>query len=183
VRIVGGKDRGRTIESVPGDATRPTADRVRQSLFDLLGQRCDCLRVLDLYAGTGALSLEALSRGAESAVLVESAKAAIVVINENLSNLKYEPQARLLREDVARALVTLAARGERFDLIFSDPPYALLAAQRTADEIARLGLLNPGGRLVLEHGKKEPSPTPPEGWLLDERRYGETSVAVLARPE
>jgi 16S rRNA (guanine(966)-N(2))-methyltransferase RsmD len=182
VRIVGGSDRGRTLESVPGDATRPTADRVRQSLFDLLGQRCDGLAVLDLYAGTGALSCEALSRGAASAVLVESAKAAAGVIAENLSKLEYEGRARLLRDDVVRALGQLAARGETFDLIFSDPPYALRAAQTTADEIARLGLLKPGGRLVLEHGKKEPSPTAPEGWERDERRYGETSVAVLTRP-
>ena len=182
MRIVGGAERGRVIESVPGDATRPTADRVRQSLFDLLGQRCDDLRVLDLYAGTGALSLEALSRGAASAVLVESAKAAAEVITKNLSTLNYQDRARLLREDVARALGALAARGERFDLIFSDPPYAKTAAQTTADEVARLGLLDPGGRLVLEHGKLEPSPTPPAGWEHDERRYGETSVTVLSRP-
>jgi 16S rRNA (guanine(966)-N(2))-methyltransferase RsmD len=183
VRIVGGRDRGRTIESVPGDATRPTADRVRQSLFDLLGQRCDGLRVLDLYAGTGALSLEALSRGAASAVLVESAKAAAEVITENLSKLRYQDRARLLRDDVARALGALAARGERFDLIFSDPPYARTAAQGTADEVARLGLLDPGGRLVIEHGKAEPAPDAPEGWERDERRYGETSVTVLTRPQ
>ena len=183
MRIVGGDDRGRVIESVPGEATRPTADRVRQSLFDLLGQRCDGLRVLDLYAGTGALSLEALSRGAASAVLVESAKAAADVITKNLSNLRYQDRARLLREDAARALGSLAARGEQFDLIFSDPPYAKLVAQSTADELARLGLLAPGGRLVIEHGKKEPSPNAPAGWDRDDRRYGETSVAVLTRPE
>ena len=182
MRIVGGAERGRTIESVPGDATRPTGDRVRQSLFDLLGQRCDGLRVLDLYAGTGALSWEALSRGAASAVLVESARAAAEVITENLSKLKYQDRARLLREDVARALGGLAARGEKFELIFSDPPYARLAAQSTADEIARLGLLAPGGRLVIEHGKAEPAPNAPEGWERDERRYGETSVVVLTRP-
>ena len=181
MRIVGGADRGRTIESVPGDATRPTADRVRQSLFDLLGQRCDDLKVLDLYAGTGALSLEALSRGAASAVLVESAKAAAEVITENLTRLRYQDRARLLRDDVSRALGALAARGEEFDLIFTAPPSARTVAPAPADEIARLGLLTSGGRLVIEHGKQEPSPRAPEGWEHDERRYGETSVTVLTR--
>lgn len=183
MRIVGGSARGRVIESVPGDSTRPTGDRVRQSLFDLLGQRCDGLVVLDLYAGTGALSLEALSRGAGRAVLVESGKQAAQAITENLSKLGFQERARLVRDEVMRALGRLAAQGEKFDLIFSDPPYALLAAQGTLEAVVRLGLLNPGGRLVLEHGKKEAAPVAPEGWESDERRYGETLVTVLTRAE
>jgi 16S rRNA (guanine966-N2)-methyltransferase len=180
MRIVGGSKRGREISAVAGEATRPTADRVRQSLFDRLGQRCDGLAVLDLYSGTGALALEALSRGAARAVLVEQARAAAKVIAANAAKLGLA--ITLVQDDAARALGQLAAKGERFELIFSDPPYALRAAQRTLDEIARLGLLAPGGRLVLEHGKEEPPPLAPEGWLLDSRSYGEAHVTVLTRP-
>jgi 16S rRNA (guanine966-N2)-methyltransferase len=182
MRIVGGEARGRTLLSVPGDATRPTADRVRQSLFDLLGQRCDGLAVLDLYSGTGALALEALSRGAASAVLVEQSREAAKVIEENLATLRYADRARVLKDDVTRALGALALRGERFDLIFSDPPYALRAAQSTLEQLARHGLLAPGGRLVLERDKHEPAPLVPAGYALDtERTYGDTAVLVISR--
>ena len=182
MRIVGGEARGRTLKAVPGDATRPTADRVRQSLFDLLGQRCDGLDVLDLYAGTGALALEALSRGAVRAVLVESGREACKVIGENVAALRFGDRARLVQDDVPRALATLASRGERFDLVFSDPPYALRAAQATLDAVARHGLLAPGGRLVLESDKAEPAPAVPEGYALDDQRtYGDTAVIVIAR--
>jgi 16S rRNA (guanine(966)-N(2))-methyltransferase RsmD len=183
VRIIGGSARGRRLQSVAGQATRPTADRVRQSLFDLLGQRCDDLRVLDLYAGTGALALEALSRGATSAVLVEQDAKAVAVIEANLAALGFAERARLLREEVSRALPRLAKEGSRFELIFSDPPYALLAAQATVDAIARHGLLAPGGRIVLERGRREPAPREPEGFALHtEREYGEAVVRVVSTP-
>ena len=182
MRIVGGEARGRTLKSVPGNATRPTADRVRQSLFDLLGQRCDGLNVLDLYAGTGALALEALSRGAVRAVLVERGREAAEVIGENLAALRYRERARLLQDDVARALAALGSSGERFELIFSDPPYQLRAAQATLDAVVKHGLLAPGGRLVLEFEKAEAVPAPPEGYSLDDQRsYGDTAIAVIAR--
>jgi 16S rRNA (guanine966-N2)-methyltransferase len=182
VRIVGGEARGRRLRSMPGAATRPTADRVRQSLFDLLGQRCDGLRVLDLYAGTGALALESLSRGAISAVLVERDGAASSAIAWNVAELGYGARARLLRGAVDEALRRLSAAGERFDLIFSDPPYALRAAQATLDAVASLGLLAPGGRLVLERGRREPEPIEPGGLsLVTKRRYGEAVVRVIAR--
>src|SRR5262249_10547575 len=145
-------------------------------------QRCDGLRVLDLYAGTGALALEALSRGAASATLVESAAPALAAIARNLEELGVADRATVLRRDVESALPALAARGAQFDLIFADPPYALQASQRLAERIAALGLLAPQGRAVLERSKREPQPALPEGLaLLDERRYGDTVVLVLQR--
>jgi 16S rRNA (guanine(966)-N(2))-methyltransferase RsmD len=155
---------------------------VRQSLFDLLGQRCDGLRVLDLYAGTGALALEALSRGAASATLVESAAPALAAIARNVQELGLADRATVLRRDVERALPELAARGARFDLIFADPPYALHASQELADRIAALGLLADEGRAVLERSKREPRPALPSALrLVDERKYGDTVVLVLQR--
>lgn len=182
MRIVGGSARGRTLRSVPGNETRPTSDRVRQSLFDLLGQRCDGLRVLDLYAGTGALGLEALSRGALHATFVEQTKAAHEVIEANLGDLGFAAQGTLIRRDALRALTDLAARKAVFDLVFADPPYALAASQQIADGLAAGGVVAEGGRVVLERGKREAPPAPPEGFeLYDDRAYGETLVAVLRR--
>lgn len=174
MRIVGGEARGRTLRAVAGNSTRPTADRVRQSLFDVLGQRCDGLAVLDLYAGTGALSLEALSRGASSAVLIEQDAKACEVIRANIAALRYDARCTLLRDDVPRALARL--RGP-FDLIFSDPPYALNAAQSTLDAVSRV--LSPGARVVLEMSRREPLPERCE--ILDDRLYGDTRV-LIARP-
>ena len=175
MRIVGGEARGRTLRAVPGDSTRPTADRVRQSLFDVLGQRCDGLAVLDLYAGTGALALEALSRGAAHATLVEQDAKACQVIAANVEALRYGARCTVLRDEVGRALRRL--RGP-FDLAFSDPPYALRAAQATVDALAPL--LAPAARLVLEMDKREPLPTRCE--VLDDRLYGDTRVLIVRAP-
>ena len=179
MRVVGGDLRGRTLRAVPGRSTRPTADRVRQSLFDVLGQRCDGLHVLDLYAGTGALSLEALSRGAAHATLIEQDAKAAQIILRNARELGCEDRCTLVRDEVARALPRLAGP---FDLVFSDPPYALRAAQETLDALLRLGLVAPQGRLVLERDRREARPAlAVELELADERRYGDTVVLIAGR--
>jgi 16S rRNA (guanine966-N2)-methyltransferase len=180
LRIVGGALGGRTLRAVPGDSTRPTADRVRQSLFDLLGQRMDELAVLDLFAGTGAMGLEALSRGAIKAVLVEKDARACDVILGNISDLKLEAFAKVLRGELPGALSQL--RGQRFDLVFSDPPYALRAAQTTLDALCSNDVLGPGARVVLEMDRREEKPQLASGLsLADERRYGDTLLLVVCK--
>ncbi|MCA1829383.1 MAG: 16S rRNA (guanine(966)-N(2))-methyltransferase RsmD [Myxococcales bacterium] len=177
MRIVGGDARGRTLRSVPGKTTRPTADRVRQSLFDALGQRMDGLAVLDLYAGTGALGLEALSRGAARAVFVESDARACGVIYGNLEDLKYEDRARVVREELPQALKVLR---EKFDLVFSDPPYALRASQAIVDGLSTNDLLHAGARVVLEMDRRDQTPQIPPGLrVADERRYGDTRIVIV----
>jgi 16S rRNA (guanine966-N2)-methyltransferase len=179
MRIVGGELRGRTLHAVRGKSTRPTADRVRQSIFDRLGQRCDGLRVLDLYAGTGALAFEALSRGAAHATLVEADAKAAQVIERNAAELGCAQRCTVVRADVGRALRQLSGP---FDLVFSDPPYALRAAQATLDALAAAGLVAPEGRVVVERDRREPQPLLPEEYELeDERRYGDTVVVVARR--
>jgi 16S rRNA (guanine(966)-N(2))-methyltransferase RsmD len=164
---------------VPGRSTRPTADRVRQSLFDLLGQRLDGLAVLDLYAGTGALALEAISRGAARAVLVENDARACAAIAHNVDSLHYGHRCRLLRGELPGALQQL--RGERFDLVFSDPPYALRAAQTTLDALLANALLTPAGRVVLEMDRREPLPSPPPALrVAAERTYGDTRALIFS---
>ena len=179
MRIVGGEARGRPLRSVPGRSTRPTADRVRQSLFDLLGQRMDGLAVLDLYAGTGALALEAVSRGAARAVLVEKDARACAAIAHNIDSLGYADRCRLLRGELPMALREL--RGERFDLVFSDPPYALQAAQTILDALVERALLSSAARVVLEMDRREQCPSPAAGLhVIADRNYGDTRALVVS---
>jgi 16S rRNA (guanine966-N2)-methyltransferase len=139
----------------------------------------DGLAVLDLYAGTGALALEAVSRGAARAVLVENDARACAAIFHNIASLDYGGRCRLLRGELPQALEQL--RGERFDLLFSDPPYALRAAQEVLEALVANQLLARGARVVLEMDRREPAPAPPAGLrVADERRYGDTRVLVVS---
>lgn len=155
---------------------RPTADRVRESVFGILGSRVKGAGVLDLFAGTGALGLEALSRGALSAVLVEQDPAAFSVLCRNVETLRAEG-AETLRMDYRKALRHLRSRGRSFGLVFLDPPYGKGFASRAAGEVASCGVAEPGATVVVEESAREDvSPMPP-GWVVaDDRRYGDTRV-------
>jgi 16S rRNA (guanine966-N2)-methyltransferase len=172
VRVVAGELRGRKLVAPPGDATRPTADRVREALFSILGDISGA-RVLDLYAGSGALGIEALSRGAATAVFVDSSQAAVTAIRRNLAELGLE--APVQRRD-ALAYLAAAAAGDPFDLVFADPPYD--SALRTAPGLAeRLPpILSQDAVIVTESNKRSPLELPFP--LLRERSYGDTRIAV-----
>jgi len=161
---------------VPGDATRPTSDRVREALFSIVGDRVVGARVLDLFAGTEALAIEALSRGAASAVLVEQAPQAITVIRANLEALDLERVATVRR---TRAEVYLRTqRDGPFDLVFLDPPYAI-GVGMLAGLLARLerGALVPGALVAVESSSRaEPPPWPASLLPQSPRRYGDTAL-------
>jgi 16S rRNA (guanine966-N2)-methyltransferase len=178
VRIVAGTAKGRQLLTPrSADVIRPTADRVRQTLFDVLGQRLEGLQVLDLYAGTGALGLEALSRGASRAVLVDSGRESQSLCRANAKALGFEDRVELLPMPVAPALRALVARQAAFQLVFVDPPYALRAGSEALAQVAAGGLLEAGGRMVVEHARHEALTSP---WpLLDQRRFGETLVSIF----
>jgi 16S rRNA (guanine966-N2)-methyltransferase len=179
VRIVAGTARGRPLLTPRGKQIRPTSDRVRESLFNVLGQRMDGLRVLDLYAGTGALALEALSRGAERAVLVDRDREAAKLCRENAEALGFSGRAEVLWMPVARAAPLLAHRNEPFDLLFADPPYAARAASEILDLLQRHRLLAAGATLVVEHDRREIAPDAHEGLSrVDQRRFGDTLVSL-----
>lgn len=178
MRIVAGDLRSRRLVAPP-PGVRPTSDRVRESVFARLGDVRGA-RVLDLFAGTGALALEALSRGAETAVLVELAGQAVDVIRKNVDLLGLSDRARVVRGDASVAVRRFARSGERFDLIFADPPYASDEAWRALVAIAEGNLLEPGGAVVLETAKRHPV-RPAGGRLdglsqVDEWEYGDTLV-------
>jgi len=159
MRIVAGRLRGRQLVGPRGPGVRPTSDRLRETLFNVLGQRLDALRVLDAFAGTGALGLEALSRGASEVTFVERDRAALEVIDANVEACRAGEAcaaicADFLRRD-ARRFARIAGRGP-FDLVLLDPPYdqeELTAVLAVADE-----LVAPGGRVVLEHSRRRESP-------------------------
>jgi 16S rRNA (guanine966-N2)-methyltransferase len=173
VRVVAGEFRGRRLQAPRGTRTRPTADRVREALFSMLDDVSGA-HVLDLYAGSGALGIEALSRGAESALFVERDARAAAAIERNLASLGLDQP--VVRQDVMRFL----ARAEgTFDLVFCDPPYD--AASRLAGALAeRLpGLTAEGARIVTESDKRRPLELPFA--LLRERTYGDTRIVIHGR--
>lgn len=178
MRVVAGELKSRRLLGPPA-GVRPTSDRVRESLFARLGDVRDA-RVLDLFAGTGALAIEALSRGALYAVLVERAPSALGVIRENLRLLGLTDSSRVIRGDASKSARRLAAAGERFHLVFVDPPYASDEAEQALAAIAEAQLLAPGGAVVLETAKRHALSTPGSGVtglrLVDEWEYGDTLV-------
>jgi 16S rRNA (guanine966-N2)-methyltransferase len=179
LRVTGGTLRGRRLRAPRGAATRPTADRVRQSLFERLAG-LQGAAVLDLFAGTGALGIEALSRGAEQAVFVERARPALACLEANLAELGLAARSRLLRSDVNAALRRLSRERQRFDLILLDPPYGAAELGEALREIVRGELLSPEGTLVLETSWRHPPGDAAGLRREDERRYGETLVVCYA---
>jgi pantetheine-phosphate adenylyltransferase/16S rRNA (guanine(966)-N(2))-methyltransferase RsmD len=180
MRIIAGSARGTRLAPVPR-GVRPTADRVRESLFNALGQFFDGGSVLDLYAGTGALGIEALSRGLDRAVFVERDRRVRDVILDNLRRTRLSARAEAIGGDVEGVLPILEGRGEAFDLIFADPPYRIAAAEVGGNLHRLRSLLAPGGRVVIESGE-----APVEvavGRKGVTRRYGGTFITVLGRSE
>ncbi len=183
MRVIGGTFGGRRLLGPPrGTETRPTTDRVREAIFNVLGPRVEGARVLDLFAGTGALGIEALSRGARFASFVETDSGLCQTIQTNLDNLEIDPKAReVLRRDVRRGLKKLSGP---YDIIFLDPPYGYLLEREALGAIAQLGLLAPGGVAVVEHAGRETVTLPrdAEGLLVagETRPYGDTAVTFFS---
>jgi 16S rRNA (guanine966-N2)-methyltransferase len=183
MRIVAGRYGGRRLTAPPGSATRPTSDRVREALFQRLGP-LDDQRVLDLFAGSGALALEALSRGAAHATLVDSAPAAIKAIEANVAAIGVAAeQAAVRRQDVRAFLRSARAARHEYDLVLLDPPYRL--APELGRELSPLiaAVLAPGGRVVSESDKRAPLDLDPDLPPTDERRYGDTLIRTHERTQ
>ncbi len=186
MRIIAGANRGMRLASVgKGDAgahLRPTADRVRESLFNVLtggrfGDPVTDARVLDLFAGTGALGLEALSRGAAHATFVDDGVAARALLRENIDRARAGGRTKLYRRDAARLG---AVPGAPFTLIFLDPPYGKGLGERAALAALAGGWIAPGALLIWEDSAPITPPPPLE--VLDTRRYGDTTVSIVRHP-
>jgi 16S rRNA (guanine966-N2)-methyltransferase len=174
MRVVAGQWGGRRLQAPAGAATRPTSDRVREALFSILADRVAGARVLDLFAGSGALGIEALSRGAAAATFVDSAPAAIRVVKANLEALGAE--ADVQRADARRFLGSASAAARQYDLVFLDPPYRLAASLGDALSAALPAVLAPGAAVVAESDRRTPLGLALP--ILDERRYGDTLIRI-----
>lgn len=174
MRIITGRARGVRLKAPKGLSTRPTSDRVKESLFNILGARVANRRVLDLFAGTGSLGLEAISRGAAGAVLVDRATGD--VLQDNAEHAKLSDLARIVRGDVFTALTRLAADGETFDLVFCDPPYGKGLWERALTALDGSPLLSEGALVIVESGEDERTiPALSRLSLVREERYGHTT--------
>lgn len=178
--MISGALKGRRLIAPAGMATRPTADRIKESVFNILTGSVQAKRVLDLFAGTGALGVEALSRGAASAVFVDQAKAALSAIRCNIRNLGLEDRTRVIQWNILKNLNCLIPDRKAFDLVFMDPPYGANAVSPALAGLLSCGTLTAGARVVIEHSSREPIVQPMGRLvLIDQRRFGKTLVSFM----
>ena len=175
VRIAGGTLRGYELKTLPGTNTRPTTGKVRESIFSILQHDLPGAVVLDIFAGSGALAIEAVSRGAADAVMIEKKAQAAAVIKANLE--KCDLKLRLLQVDFKKGLAILKEEGQRFDLIFADPPYGLIDPVKLDLMVCEQGLINSGGFLIMEHAGDL---VVKADNVIKSRRFGDSAITIFS---
>ena len=180
LRIIGGNLKGRKLFAAPGMQTRPTADRVREAIFNILSDRIRGARVLDLFAGTGAMGIEALSRGAKSVLFAEREKPALIALEKNIKRCSLEHSTQIIKWDILNNLNMISSFQPGFNLVFIDPPYNQKMVQPTLSNLDKSRCLENGARVVIEHSFQESiSGTDQRFEICDQRRYGKTLVSFL----
>jgi len=182
MRIITGKFKGRVLNSPRGLETRPATDRVKTTIFNMLQNRIGIsgIDVLDLFAGTGNLGFESLSRGANHVVFVDDQEDALDVIEENAEKLECITQCAILRDD---ALNFISRSKDQFDLIFADPPYAYEQTQHIPAKIFETQMLRTGGYLIIEHSKKLDFPASASYQIVQRKEFGNTHVSFFIHPD
>ncbi len=184
LRIISGAYGGQKIKTLPGRETRPTSDRVREALFNVLQPRLPGCFFLDLYAGSGAIGIEALSRGAARAVFIEANSSAVKVIRENLTRLNLLDRAEVIWAKLPAGLDIAAATGHKFDLVFVDPPYLKNLVEPTLIKLGELDLLNALGWVAAETAAREQLPARLDNLeCFKEKRYGDTRLSYYSMIE
>ena len=180
MRIISGTSRGRKLVTPRDQSLRPTSDRVKECIFNILQGDMQRKVVLDLFAGTGNLGIEALSRGARRAIFVEKGRQALRLIQRNLAQVGLEERSEILPKDANRAIGILKQRGERFDLILMDPPYEKGLIESTLMKLNFNPIYHKDSILVIEHNRREPLPPVLGGWdVVRQRRIGDTMISIL----
>lgn len=183
MRVLAGTLKGQRLTTPGGRTTRPTADQVRIACLDTLKPYLAAGPFLDLFAGAGGVGIEGISRGTPSAVFVEQDAAAVRALRDNVERLGLGVQARVVRDDAARAVAALAGRGERFAVVFLDPPYASPAGAAALERVAEGGCLLPGAVVVIQHASKSPPPAAPGVLTVwKARKFGETTLTFFRAP-
>lgn len=177
MRVISGEAKGLRLKAPADNRIRPTADKTKEALFDIIGEEVRGARVLDLFAGTGNLGIEALSRGARRALFVDTAKRAVAIIRANVGRVKYGDRCEVWQADAFSALSRLGRMGRRFDIVFCDPPYGHQFAERSLNFLALGHLVENDGLVAMEHHWKDKLPQRVGTLLmLDERCFGDTAV-------
>jgi 16S rRNA (guanine(966)-N(2))-methyltransferase RsmD len=180
MRVIAGELKGRRLKAVPGHGTRPTSDKVKEALFHKLGPFfSEQETVLDLFAGTGNLGIEALSRGCGSAVFVDKAQSAVKTVRANIDALALGARAEVYRSEASKALDRLEARGRQFDLVFFDPPYAEEKAGQLVEKVLDCSMLKEDGMLVWEHAAAKSAAFDERLSVFAEKNYGDTTLTIL----
>ena len=179
MRVIGGEFKGRRLLVPRGGKVRPTSDRVREAIFDILGPGWNFQKALDLFAGTGSLGIEALSRGTPEVVFVEQGKGALTILRGNVKALGLRSRVWVLPLTVKRGIAILREKEEAFDLIFMDPPYGKGLIGKTLKEIAGRGIITSTGVIVAEHSPREEILPPLALVLSQQRRYGDTALSFF----
>lgn len=180
MRIIAGSRKGHALSAPAGRNTRPTLDRVKESIFGILQLDVPGAVLLDLFAGSGNLGLEALSRGAAFAVFCDHDRQSVEAVRKNIKALRFEAQSAVYAADYTAAIARSAQAGRKFDIVFLDPPYAAGLAEAAIHALGEQAVLAADGILVVEHAPATP-PRFPAGYAVDTRRYGEVAVSVLRR--
>ena len=179
LRVIAGTAKGRSLTAVPGKNTRPTTDKVKEAIFSMIGPYFDGGLALDLFAGTGGLGIEALSRGADSAIFIDLEGISIEVIKQNLQTAGMVDRAEIYRADAIRAVKALAKRNLKFTLVFLDPPYRMKDMDELMMELAVKDLLNEGATVVVEHDADHQYPDAFASYRqIRHTHYGDTAVTI-----
>ena len=183
MRVISGSARGSRLKSLEGLSTRPTTDRIKETLFNILAPDIyDCV-FLDLFSGSGAIAIEALSRGAKEAVLVENSAKAVEIIKENLIHTKLYDKAEIIKADVFSALEELRLKGRQFDIVFMDPPYNSGLYGEVLKKIAEAEILRENGIIIEEQSSKDGVPCVEGLFNYRVKDYGTTKMAFYTLEE
>lgn len=183
MKIISGTLKGRNIEGYNIEGTRPTMDRVKESLFGMIQDYIKDSTVLDLFAGSGNLGVEAISNGAKIAYFIDNNPEVIKVLNKNIANLDIQSKSRVILSDWKKALNTFATQNIKFDLIFIDPPYAYDVYEKILNKVSTLNLLSDNGLIIMEHSNLYLPTTYENLTLYKERNYGNKSINIYIKKQ
>lgn len=180
LRVISGSLKGRKLKTVKGITTRPTADRMREALFNIMASKIPGSVILDLYAGTGALGIEALSRGAKYSVFIENDKNALSTINENILLCQMSDKAKTIQWDIVKSLTCVESTTLLFDIVFMDPPYKKNVIKKTIENLKKTSSLKKSTDIIVEHSIEKELQNEISGYeVFDQRKYGKTAFSFL----
>ncbi|WP_251549042.1 16S rRNA (guanine(966)-N(2))-methyltransferase RsmD [Neobacillus muris] len=180
MRVVAGSCKGRPLKAVPGNTTRPTTDKVKEAIFNMIGPYFDGGTGLDLFAGSAGLGIEALSRGLDQVIFIDRDAKAISIIHENIKNCRFEEKSEVFRNDADRAIKALIKRGIQFDYVFLDPPYKRQQLFQLMEKMSESSLVKPNGIIVCEHSTDVGLPQTVGSFIQKKyEQYGITAVTIF----